>query len=102
MAQGAHNVGVVQILGEGHLHGGPIWGALYVLVLLWCYDLKHIQALLLALTLDFLCILQRKHALVYNLPCYGADCYTMQLAWALTLLSLATAVPYSHTNERPC
>ncbi len=41
MTQGAHNVGVVQVLGKGHLHGGPIWGALYILVLLWCYDLQH-------------------------------------------------------------
>ena len=40
MAQGAHNVGVVQVLGYGHLHGGPIWGALDVLVLLRCYDLQ--------------------------------------------------------------
>ena len=39
MAQGAHNVGVVQVSGEGHLHGGPVWGTLDVLVLLWCNDL---------------------------------------------------------------
>ncbi len=41
MTQGTHDVGMVQVLGEGHLHGGPIWGALYILVLLWCYDLQH-------------------------------------------------------------
>lgn len=40
MAQGTHNVGVVQVLGNGHLHGGPIWGALYVLVLLWSNNLQ--------------------------------------------------------------
>lgn len=39
MAEGTHNVGVVQVLSDGHLHGGPIWGALDVLVLLRCYDL---------------------------------------------------------------
>ena len=41
MTQSAHNVGVVQMLGESHLHGGPIWGPLYILVLLWCYDLQQ-------------------------------------------------------------
>lgn len=40
MAEGAHNVGVGQVLGDGHLHGGPIWGALYVFILLRCYDLQ--------------------------------------------------------------
>ena len=56
MAKGAHNVGVVQVLGEGHLHGGPIWGALYVLVLLWSNDLQHIASMALAqLTFRFSC-----------------------------------------------
>ena len=40
MAEGTHNVGVVQVLGDGHLHGGPIRGALYVLVLLRRNDLQ--------------------------------------------------------------
>ena len=39
MAEGTHNVRVVQVLGEGHFHGGPIWGALNILVLLRRYDL---------------------------------------------------------------
>jgi len=41
MTQGTHNVGVIQVLGKGHLHGGPIWCAFDILVLLWCYDLQH-------------------------------------------------------------
>lgn len=40
MAKGAHNVGVVQVLGDSHLHGGPIRGTLDVLILLRCYDLQ--------------------------------------------------------------
>lgn len=43
MAECAHNVGVVQVLGDGHLHGGAIRGALNVLVLLRCYDLQTMQ-----------------------------------------------------------
>lgn len=39
MSHRVYNVGVAQILGEGYLHGGPIRGALYVLVLLWGDDL---------------------------------------------------------------
>ena len=39
MSEGVYNVGVAQVLSEGYLHGGPIRGALYVLVLLWRYDL---------------------------------------------------------------
>ena len=40
MTQGAHNVGVVQVLSDSHFHGGPIRSALYVLVLLRRYDLQ--------------------------------------------------------------
>ena len=43
MAEGANDVGVVQVLGDGHLHGRPIGGALYVLVLLRRYDLQTCQ-----------------------------------------------------------
>lgn len=43
MSECAYNVGVVQVLGEGYLHWGPVRGALYILVLLWSYDLNSNQ-----------------------------------------------------------
>ncbi len=41
VSKGMYYIGVAQAMGEGHLHGGPVWGALYVLVLLWRYDLHN-------------------------------------------------------------
>lgn len=40
MAKGAHNVGVGEVLSQRHLHGGPIRGALDVLVLLGGHNLQ--------------------------------------------------------------
>ena len=40
MSECMYDVGVVQAAGQGDLHGGPVWGALYILVLLWGYDLQ--------------------------------------------------------------
>ena len=48
MPEGSHNVGVVQALGQGDLHGGPIWGALDVLVLLWRNDLQNTTSVITA------------------------------------------------------
>ncbi len=39
--EGMYYVGVGQPPGQSYLHGGPIWGTLYVFVLLRRYNLHH-------------------------------------------------------------
>ena len=46
MSECLYNVGVAQILSQGNFHWGPIRSALYILVLLWCYDLHSHTAYL--------------------------------------------------------
>ena len=46
MSECLYNIGVAQILSQGDFHWGPVRSALYILVLLWCYDLHNHTAYL--------------------------------------------------------
>ena len=43
VSESVNDVGVVQVFGERYLHGNPIRGTLYVLILCCCYDLYSNQ-----------------------------------------------------------